>query len=293
MSCRERDRMARAAAEVVRDAWNRPADTAIVLGSGLGTNIDAVRVEAQLEYEQLPGFPPPTALGHRGRLTCGTWDGVPVVVMEGRFHGYEGHTRKTTTHPVRMLHQLGVSILIVTSASGGLNPNYQTGDVVAITDCLDLMFQRPVVVEGADHSCRPGRPGFGAASDPQLLGRAIQAGRELSLPVHQGVYVAMTGPNYETRAEYHFLRSIGGDVVGMSTAPEMSEGVRLGMQVLGLSVVTNCCQPSSLTPTDARTVVEAARGAARRLGRLISAVLNPHGPRPVGASSGSDGASIR
>ena len=282
------------AAGVVRQVWSRECRVAVILGSGLGSIVDSVQVESQIDYEEIPGFRRSTAIGHRGRLTCGLWNDTPVLLMEGRFHQYEGYTRQAVTLPVRVMRGLGIRSLIVTCAGGGLNPDYRTGDLVAIGECIDLTRFRRWSPASANGTPGEGQRFVRCSSDRELVQVARQSARTKNVRMDRGVYIAVTGPNYETRAEYRFLRSIGGDVVGMSTAPELAEAHRLGMQCLGLSVVTNCCQPSSLGPTTGEEVVGAASDAAGRMQSVLDALISHlHGQGPTAALSPEGTAGLR
>jgi purine-nucleoside phosphorylase len=244
----------------------------LILGSGLGALVEAVEPVLQLPYGELPAMLATTAPGHRGRLTCGRLGGIPLAVLEGRSHDYEGHDATATEHGVRLLTELGVECLILTNAAGGLHPDLTVGEIVVLEDMLDLTFRtRPGDVTNCDtdrevNGCRP-------EFDKSLRELALRASRRLSIPARSGIYAAVTGPNYETRAEYRLYRGLGADVIGMSTAPELQAASRNSLRVLGLSTVTNCCRPDALAPTSGQQVVAAAASVVDRVLAIVRAVI--------------------
>ena len=260
----------------------------IILGSGLGGFAAEVEGEATLPYREIPGFPVSTAIGHKGQLTLGRFAGVPVAVLEGRFHLYEGYAVDQVVRPIHLLQALGVEVLIVTNAAGGLNPGLRMGDVVVVEDQVNLMWTGPGATSAVGRAklllsrepgdARTGVSGSAGASpsrtlyDPELAAWALEAAREAGASSSRGVYIGMTGPNYETRAEYRWLRRVG-DLVGMSTVPEVLAARSLEMRVLALSVVSNECNPDALEPTDGATVVAAVSRAEGRLRSIVRAVL--------------------
>ena len=277
----------------------------IILGSGLGGLAAQVEVDSSLPSGQIPGVPVSTAIGHKGQLTLGQFAGVPVAVLEGRFHFYEGYSADQVVRPIRLLKALGAELLIVTNAAGGLNPGLRMGDVVVVEDQVNLMWTGPNVGFDArdSHPPRPdcfsppslpsfpsvqfpdtGHTGRGldqkeakgerqvSLYDPKLIEWALEAAREAGANSTCGVYIGMTGPNYETRAEYRWLRRVG-DLVGMSTVPEVLAARGLDMRVLALSVVSNECNPDSLEPTDGVQVVAAVSRAAGKVESIVRGVL--------------------
>ena len=223
-----------------------------------------------VDYADIPHFPRTTAPGHKGRLVCGTLAGSEVVAMDGRFHIYEGHSPERTTLPVHLAHQLGAELLIVVSAAGGLSPRYTTGDVVVIVDHINRMCGSPLAAQERPHEC-----GYYQRDhyDAALAEQALRIARQENFMAHRGVYVAMTGPNYETRAEYRFLRQIGGDVVGMSTVPEVIAASQCGMRVLALSTVTNLSRPDAPQKVTATEVLQTACRAEPHIRKIIQGVL--------------------
>ncbi|MBM3955263.1 MAG: purine-nucleoside phosphorylase [Planctomycetes bacterium] len=253
----------------------RPA-VGIILGSGLGAVAEAMTDAVRIPYEEIPHFARSTAHGHAGQLVCGLLDGVPVVVMEGRMHAYEGYPLAQITFPVRVLHRLGAGLLIVTNACGGLNPQFRTGDIMVIEDHINLMNDNPLVGIN-DERLGPRFPDMSAPYTPRLIDAALGVARRGDFVAHRGVYVAVTGPNLETRAEYRFLRGIGADVVGMSTVPEVIVAVHAGLEVLGLSVVTDMCLPDALEVATVERILAVARGAEPKLRAIIGAAVQSAG----------------
>lgn len=244
----------------------------MILGTGLGGMAEQIEVQAALDYETIPNFPTSTAVSHRGRLVCGEFAGAPVVAMEGRFHGYEGYPLQQITLPVRVMKALGAELLIATNAGGGLNPYYACGDIMVIEDHINLMGVNPLVGINDDR-LGPRFPDMSRPYDPALVARALELARQANITAHQGVFVAVLGPNLETRAEYRFLRLIGADVVGMSTVPEVIVAVHCGLRVMAFSVVTDICLPDALKPVNVDEIIAVARGAEPKLRALISGIV--------------------
>ncbi len=255
-----------AAVNLVRSRTNLVPRIGIILGSGLGAFAAEVEAVATLPYSQIPGFPVSTAIGHKGQLTLGQFAGHPVAVLEGRFHLYEGYSAEQVVRPVQLLRALGVELLIVTNAAGGLHPQWRVGDVVVVQDHVNLMWTNPASKAGST----------GSFYDPILAEWALDAARAAGVHAASGVYIGMTGPNYETRAEYRWLRQVG-DLVGMSTVPEVLAARDVGLRVLALSVVSNECNPDALEPTDGAHVVAAVSRAEGRLRSIVRSVLERWG----------------
>jgi purine-nucleoside phosphorylase len=249
----------------------RPA-AAIILGTGLGRLASEIDVDAAIEYAEIPGFPLSTVESHAGRLLCGTLGGKRVVAMQGRFHRYEGYTLQQVTFPVRVLHALGADTLIVSNACGGLNPLWSAGDLMLIADHINLLGDSPLVGPNDDR-LGPRFPDLSQAYDTELRSVARDVASRAQVALREGVYVAVTGPNLETRAEYRFLRAIGADVVGMSTVPEVLVAVHAGMRVLGLSIVTDMCLPDALEPATVERILAVAGRAEPKLTELVRGVL--------------------
>jgi purine-nucleoside phosphorylase len=245
---------------------------AIVLGTGLGGLAKEIDVEATIPYSDIPGFPLSTVESHAGRLLCGMLGGKTVVAMRGRFHRYEGYTLRQVTFPVRVLRALGAETLVVSNACGGMNPLWAPGDVMLIADHINLLGDNPLIGENDD---RLGVrfPDMSMPYDPALreLARSVAAKERILL--REGVYVAIQGPSLETRAEYRMLRLLGGDVVGMSTVPEVIVAIHAGMRVLGCSIITDACLPDALEPVDLATIIAAAGRAEPKLTALVRGVV--------------------
>ena len=261
------------AAEVVRRQWPQKPSVGIILGTGLGSVAEQIDTQATLGYGEIPHFPQSTAIGHAGRLVCGKLEGVPLVAMEGRFHAYEGYTQRQITFPVRVMNALGAELLITSNACGGMNPKYALGDIMVIEDHINLMSGNPLVGVN-DEKLGPQFPDMCRPYDPVLIDRALEIARRENFAAHKGVYVAVTGPNLETRAEYRFLRTIGADVVGMSTVPEVIVAAHAGMRVLGLSIVTDICLPDALEPADIDTILATAAAAEPKLRKIVQGILS-------------------
>ncbi len=261
-----------AAAHAVRQRFAKPADVAIILGTGLGALADVMGVEVSIGYEELPNFPLSTVESHRGRLLCGTLGGKTVIAMQGRFHRYEGYSLQQVTFPVRVLRALGAQTLVVSNACGGMNPLWAAGDLMLISDHINMLGDNPLVGPN-DETLGPRFPDMSVPYDPELrtLAREVAAGTGVTL--REGVYVAVPGPNLETRAEYRMLRNIGADVVGMSTVPEVIVARHGGMRVLGLSIITDLCLPDALEPTNLEDILRVAREAEPRLTTVVRGVV--------------------
>jgi purine-nucleoside phosphorylase len=260
------------ATDVIHAHWGQRPQVGIVLGTGLGSIAGQIQTEATLDYAAIPHFPRSTTVGHTGQLVCGLLQGVPVVAMEGRFHAYEGYTHRQITFPIRVMRALGAEMLIVSNACGGMNPLYGLSDIVVIDDHINLMGSNPLIGVNDDH-LGPRFPDMSRPYDPVLMRRTLEIARRENFAAHRGVYVAVTGPNLETRAEYRFLRMIGADVVGMSTVPEVIVAVHGGMRVLGLSVVTDLCFPDALKPANIEEILATAAEAEPKLRKIVLGVL--------------------
>ena len=260
------------AAAAIRAQWDHTPCAGIILGTGLGGLAEQIDVQASFEYEEIPHFPRSTATSHRGRLVCGTLEGKPVLAMEGRFHMYEGYSLKEITLPVRVMKHMGAQMLVVSNACGGMNPYYKCSEIMLIDDHINLMGDNPLIGINDD---RLG-PRFPDMSQPysfDLIDQAMQIAREEDIHVHRGVFVAVSGPNLETRAEYRFLRAIGADVVGMSTVPEVIVAVHCGLPVVGFSIITDLCFPDSLQPAVVEEIIENANKAEPALCTMVSKLL--------------------
>ena len=261
-----------AAAAVVRGRWPHTPSAAIILGTGLGALARAIAVEATLEYAEIPGFPLSTVESHAGRLICGTLGAKRVIAMQGRFHAYEGYTLQQVTFPVRVLRALGAPVLLVSNACGGMNPAWQAGDLMLIAHHINLLGDNPLIGPN-DDALGPRFPDMSAVYDEPLRALARAVARDRGIQLREGVYVAVAGPNLETRAEYRMLRALGADVVGMSTVPEVMVAVHGGMRVLGVSIVTDMCLPDALEVATLERIVATAVAAEPHLATVVRGVL--------------------
>jgi purine-nucleoside phosphorylase len=260
------------ASAAVRARWAGAPRVGLILGTGLGELAKEIVAEATIPYPEVPFFPESTVLGHKGQLVCGTLAGQTVMAMEGRFHLYEGYTSAQVTFPIRVMKELGCHVLIVSNAAGGLNPLHRKGDLVVIEDHINLMGINPLIGPN-DERLGTRFPDLIEPYDQGLQQIALHAALDTNIVAHRGVYVAVTGPNLETRAEYRFLRGIGADVVGMSTVPEVLVAVHAGMKVLGFSIVTDMCLPDALAPVSHEEIVAVAQAAEIKLRTIVTRVL--------------------
>jgi purine-nucleoside phosphorylase len=261
-----------AAASFIRSRWNRQPKAGVILGTGLGNLVESMQIEAEIDYGEIPHFLKSTAISHRGRLVCGELAGVPVLVMEGRFHMYEGYSLQDITLPVRVMKALGADLLVVSNACGGMNPYFRSGDLMVIEDHINLLGGNPLIGINDDR-LGPRFPDMYHCYDPVLIDRALEIARRENIVAHKGVFVAVSGPNLETRAEYRFLRMIGADVVGMSTVPEVIVAVHCGLRVIGFSIITDMCLPDALEPAHVPTIIATANAAGPKLKALVLGVL--------------------
>jgi purine-nucleoside phosphorylase len=261
-----------AAAGVVRKRTSLKPGVGIVLGTGLGGLAEEIQVEASIPYQEIPGFPLSTVETHAGRLLLGRLGSRPVVAMQGRFHRYEGYGLAEVTFPVRVLRALGARTLVVSNACGGMNPLWGPGELVLLSDHINLLGDNPLVGSN-DERLGPRFPDMSAPYDPDLRALARSVALELGVVLREGVYVAVPGPSLETRAEYRMLRAMGADVVGMSTVPEVIVAVHAGLRVLGISIITDQCLPDALEPADIGRIIATAARAEPSLTRLIRALV--------------------
>lgn len=249
----------------IKARWPIKPHVGVILGSGLGELAHHFDIDVRISCKELPHFPQSTADGHLGQLLCGALNGTPVVAMQGRCHLYEGYSVDQVTLPVRVMHALGIEVLVLSCASGGINPRYALGDILIIDDHLNLCGARSLPRRGARPIRLPGRRLY----CPHLVEAAMRVARSAGFAAHRGVYAGLTGPNYETRAEYRFLRSMGVDAVGMSTVCEAIAAAECGLKVLALSTVTNVCRPDKLTKTAHESVLAAAAAAEPKVRRIV------------------------
>lgn len=260
------------AVRVVRARTTLAPDAAIILGTGLGGLAGEIEVATRIPYGDIPGFPLSTVESHAGQLLVGTLGGRRVIAMQGRFHLYEGYTPQQIGFPVQVLARLGARTLVVSNACGGMHPLWSPGDLMLIADHINLLSGNPLVGPNDDR-LGPRFPDMSEAYSDGLRAVARAVALERGITLREGVYVAVTGPNLETRAEYRMLRALGADVVGMSTVPEVITAVHMGMQVLGVSIITDQCLPDALAPASLEQIIAVARAAEPRLTALVRGVL--------------------
>ena len=244
----------------------------IILGTGLGGLVKEIRKEAEIDYADIPHFPVSTVESHHGKLIFGTLAGKKIVAMQGRFHLYEGYSLKQVTFPVRVMKFLGVERLLISNAAGALNPQFAKGDVMLMTDHINLLGDNPLIGPN-DESLGPRFPDMSEPYSREFIALAEQAALDLKIPVRRGVYAAMQGPSLETRAEYRFLRTIGADAVGMSTVPEDIVAVHMGMKVLGFSILTDECFPDALKPVTLAEVLKVATKSEPKMTAIMKEVV--------------------
>jgi purine-nucleoside phosphorylase len=259
------------ATAAVRDATSVQPRLGVILGTGLGQLAEEIDVEVTLPYDDLPHFPLSTVETHDGRLHLGHLEDVPVVAMQGRFHLYEGYDAREVTFPVRVMAGLGIDTLFISNAAGGMNPLFRRADLMLITDHINLQGDNPLVGPNVE-DWGPRFPDMSAPYDPELRRLVEDEALQQRTKLRRGVYVAVVGPNLETRAEYRFLRNIGADAVGMSTVPEVIVARHMGLRVMAISVITDECFPDALHPIDIEDVLAAAAEAEPRLTALMKGV---------------------
>jgi purine-nucleoside phosphorylase len=244
----------------------------LILGTGLGQLAEEMTVELELPYEEIPHFPVSTVKSHAGKLLIGYLGGKSIMAMQGRFHYYEGYSMNQIAFPVRVAKMLGIQTLLISNACGGLNPNFERGDIMLINDHINFLGDNPLIGPN-DPDLGPRFPDMSQPYTKRLLATAEQAALDAGIKIHEGVYLAVSGPMMETKAEYRYMRQLGADVVGMSTVPEVIAAVHMSMEVLGISVITDECFPDALEPVSLDDVLEAAAMAEPQLTRVVVGVL--------------------
>ncbi len=272
MDMNEYAKSVNAALAAVRERVPFVPRAALILGSGLGALAEAVSGPTVIPYAEIPGWKKSTAPGHAGRLVCGSLGGVPVVVMQGRLHGYEGYTPRETTFPVRVFGAWGIRDLIVTNASGAVNGEYAAGDVALIRDHINLTGANPLTGPNVEE-WGPRFPDMTYAYSPRLISAAKKAAASLGVPVRESVYMGLAGPSYETPAEIRMARALGADLVGMSTVHEVIVANHMGMSVCGISCVANPAAGLREVKLSEREVLEETQKAAGKISALIRAML--------------------
>jgi purine-nucleoside phosphorylase len=244
----------------------------IILGTGLGGLVKEIQIETVIDYSDIPHFPLSTVESHKGKLIFGKLGGKNIVAMQGRFHYYEGYSMQQVTFPVRVMKFLGVKSLLISNAAGGMNPLFVKGDIMLITDHINLLGDNPLIGHN-DDELGPRFPDMTEPYTRELISLAETVALDLKIRLQKGVFVAVSGPNLETRAEYRFLRGIGADVVGMSTVPEVIVAVHQSMRVLGFSIMTDECFPDALKPVSLQEVIAVANGAEPKLTSIMKEVV--------------------
>jgi purine-nucleoside phosphorylase len=256
----------------IQQYTNKTYEVGIVLGTGLGGLAKEIQIETELSYEDIPNFPVSTVETHAGKLLFVSLGGKSVVAMQGRFHFYEGYSMQQITFPIRVMKFLGVKTLVISNAAGGMNPQYKKSDIMIMEDHINLLGDNPLIGQNVDEF----GPRFPDMSEPysrRLIALAEEIGVETKIKLQKGVYVSVSGPNLETRAEYRFLRAIGADVVGMSTVPEVIVARHMDIEVFGLSVITDECFPDTLQPADVADIIKTANETQPKLTMLMKRVI--------------------
>lgn len=267
------ERINKAAAFIKERLGGRQPKVALILGSGLGPIADSVKDPIVIPYKEIPGFPVSTAVGHKGNFLSGILYGVQVLVMQGRFHYYEGYPMETVTIGVRVFHQLGIEYLFVFNAAGAANPAFKVGDMVMIKDHINMM-PNPLIGPNMEEF-GPRFPDMTCPYDLELQELARSSAAKIGVEIHEGVYFGSTGPTYETPAEVRFYRSVGADLLGMSTIPEVIVARHCGIRVFGMSAVTNVCNTSNkpVNFNDGHDVVQQAEKVVINIGKLLGEML--------------------
>ena len=252
---------------------NFEPEIGIVLGTGLGGLVTEIEVAFSLMYSNIPNFPISTLEFHSGKLIFGTLNGKKVVAMQGRLHYYEGYSMQQITFPIRVMKALGIQWLFVSNAAGSLNPAFKKGDLMVISDHINLQPESPLRGRN-DADMGPRFPDMSAPYNKDLIGKALEIAKANDITCHQGVYVSVTGPNLETKAEYKYLRIIGGDAVGMSTVPEVIVANHMSVPVFAISVLTDEGFPEDLQPTSLEDIIETAKQAEPKMTHILSQLIS-------------------
>jgi purine-nucleoside phosphorylase len=260
------------ACDYIRSVSRTTPEVGIVLGTGLGGLVREIEIETVISYNDIPGFVESSVESHSGKLIMGSLSGKRVTAMQGRFHYYEGFSMQEITFPVRVMRALGAASLIISNAAGGMNRDFDKGDLVLIRDHINLIGDNPLIGVN-DPQLGPRFPDMSRPYSPRLMEKTREIAREKSIPLREGVYVAVAGPSLETAAEYRFLRMIGADMVGMSTVPEDIVAVQMGMEVLGITIISDLCFPDTLAPVGIEEIIEVCERAEPKLTSLIREVL--------------------
>lgn len=259
--------------KAIKSKSNNTFPIGIILGTGLGGLVKDIEIEHEINYQDIPHFPLSTVESHTGKLILGKINGKNVVAMQGRFHFYEGYTMQQITYPVRVMKFLGVTTLLVSNACGGMNPIYRKGDIMIMQDHINLIGDNPLIGRNYDE-LGPRFPDMSEPYDLELIQLAEEVALKNAIKVQKGVYVAVAGPNLETKAEYRFLRATGADVVGMSTVPENIVANHMGIKVLGMSIITDECFPDSLKEVNVQEIIETAMTAEPKMTKIMKEVIS-------------------
>lgn len=268
---KEYDRI-KEALEYIRSITDFKPRIAVVLGSGLGSPADELETEAVIEYGNIPHFPVSTVIGHKGRFVFSHINDIPVAVMQGRIHYYEGYTMQQTVRPIRLLHEMGCDTIFLTNAAGGINSTFRAGDFMVIRDHISSLVPSPLI--GTNYPAGTRFPDMSHVYDDELSQKIVKCAAKLGIPLKEGVYIQLTGPNYETPAEVRMCRTLGGDAVGMSTANEAMAAVHCGMKVCGISFISNLACGISPEPLDHNDVAKAAVKAAPLFNALLKECIS-------------------
>jgi len=258
--------------EFIQSKTNIKPRIGIVLGSGLGNLAGQIEIESSIDYHDIPNFPEVTVKGHSGRLLIGRLGGQDIVAMQGRFHFYEGHSMKTLSFPIRVMINMGIELLVLSNAAGGMNPDFKVGDIMLIKDHINLFPDNPLMGQN-DERLGPRFPDMSDVYDKELIAKAHQIGKENGINLKEGVYVGVTGPTFETPAEYKYFRVIGGDAVGMSTVPEAIVASHAGIKTFGFSVITDLGVEGQVETVSHEEVIEAANAAEPKLTLIVTELL--------------------
>ncbi len=258
-------------AQFLKQKMTSKPETAIILGSGLGRLVDEIDVESEIPYSEIPNMPVSTVEGHSGKLLFGRLGGKEIMAMEGRFHYYEGYSMKEVTFPIRVMYELGIKNLFVSNAAGGMNPQFHVGDLLVLTDHINLFPENPL--RGKNFPTGPRFPSMHQAYDPEFISIVEDAAQRLGIKIFKGVYLGTSGPTFETPAEYRMFRGMGADAVGMSTVPEVIVAVHCGIRVFGISVITDLGGFADAVKVSHEEVQEAANAAQPRMTALMKELI--------------------
>jgi purine-nucleoside phosphorylase len=247
-------------------------EVGIILGTGLGGLVDEIEIVDSISYTDIPHFPVSTVEGHKGRLIFGTIGGVPVMAMQGRFHFYEGYSMEMVTYPVRVMKLFGVESLFVSNASGGMNPDFEIGDIMVINDHINMFSANPLIGKNYDE-LGPRFPDMSETYDKGLIEKAFEIGERLNIKLQQGVYLGTTGPTLETPAEYKMFHILGGDTVGMSTVPEIIVAHHMDMKCFGISIITDLGVPGKIVEISHEEIQLVAAAAEPKMTRIIKELV--------------------